>query len=453
MKYHDQPLQYINRYYFHTKTGSDDQYVIILTIICLIGFVPFALWFAVSMLSVVYIYPKVTTLLIKFCLAQLKEVEVLMKKLNKAEDKDIQIEKISVDENGKRGVYLVELKSDVYEREVAEMAKSNRRYVRKVKNEDNKYMIDLSANKKWKVYDKTLLILSSFLNLALLIFHIFSVNETTKYDDNVFQSQLINYTVVPSSAVVIIGTYLLAIILPCFLVCKFCKAGFDTKFVKENACLLLTAILITVNIIHLVCYFMPYMLLAFVYNPIQTVVVYLLIGITIFGVYLLLYILNRCLAMCTRPSDSHPVDFCFSFYKRRLDLHTSNHDFITFYTRMLYYRHATKPKEDKCKAIFYVIYFYLLIGTLAIIVYYVFVINFALTWGSIDDLVKENLVPPLLIGFLTYFVLKPSYKQAKQKIKPEDESHIPKMLESCEGNIQCEVKDNNNDIYPHTTTV
>ena len=43
MEYHDQPLQYINRNYFHTKTKGDDHYDVIFNIITLMGFLPLAL--------------------------------------------------------------------------------------------------------------------------------------------------------------------------------------------------------------------------------------------------------------------------------------------------------------------------------------------------------------------------------------------------------------------------
>ena len=78
-------------------------------------------------LSVIYIYPKINTLLIKLSLARLKEVEALMKKLKKAKDEDIKVEDFPADnvddEDDYDGVYLVELKSDVYKGELSEMAR------------------------------------------------------------------------------------------------------------------------------------------------------------------------------------------------------------------------------------------------------------------------------------------------------------------------------------------
>ena len=53
-----------------------------------------------------------------------------------------------------------------------------------------------------------------------------------------------------------------------------------------------------------------------------------------------------------------------------------------------------------------------------------------LTLGTLNDFEAiQNLVPPLLIAVLTYFVVKPTYKQAKQKMNLDEEIRIEKLLE------------------------
>ena len=72
--------------------------------------------------------------------------------------------------------------------------------------------------------------------------------------------------------------------------------------------------------------------------------------------------------------------------------------------------------------------------------------------GSFNDFgVIQNLVPPLLIGLLTYFVVKPTYIKTKQRFNLDSDGQIAKMLleEYCKEAIQHEIhhkeiKDDNN---------
>ena len=322
MAYHDQPLQYISKYYFRTKAGGDDHYDVIYTIMSLMGALPFALWIGFIMLAIVFIFPQVSTLVIKLSLAKLKKVEICMKKLSKAGN-EVKILKLTEGEN-ENGVYLVELKSTVYEQELSEMIKTNGAYV---KDECKKYMIDLSASNKWRIREMPLLCLSIFLNIALFAFHIFSTVEIIKYRNDVLQSHqdsgndhsssLIAITL---SFITIVVTYISGVIISVY---RLCKEGFDTKSLvvskstKEPLNLrTLAAMFVTMNIIHIVCYFMPYMLLAFIYNPLQTCVTYLALGLYVLCAYLLFWILEHC---------------CISLIKL-FNSHTTDHEFLTFYT-------------------------------------------------------------------------------------------------------------------------
>ena len=421
---YDQSLQYINRHYFRTKTKGDEHYDIIFNIITLMGFMPLALWIVFIVLSVGYIYPK-----IKLLLPRLKEVEVLMKKLKKAEDKDIEVKKVPVDdenENDNRDVYLVELKSDVYKSELSEIARTNGAYVRKVnikaKNEDNKYMIDLSASSKWKVEEIPLLCLSIFLNGTLFAFHILSALDLIKYGNDVLLSdQDLNVVTITFSLFVVVITYILAVGRSVY---GYYQGGSDSrssvlaaKSVKVKALNFrkLAAISITVNAIHLVCYFLPYMLLAFIYNPLQTCFTYLGLGLLIICIYLLFLIFTYCCtSICTKFSDS------------------STHDFLGFY------KTCTPRYRKTINDLFsYMGYFLLSLGILLVTIYFSAVIIYVLTLGSLNDFeVIQNLVPPLLIGVLTYAVVKPTYKQAKQVINLDDESRIEKFLKNHKENTK-----------------
>ena len=74
----------------------------------LMGALPFELWIGFIMLAIVFIFPQVSTLLIKLSLAQLKEVEIYIKELQKAKNEDVQVTEYEY-KKGEQGVYLVEL--------------------------------------------------------------------------------------------------------------------------------------------------------------------------------------------------------------------------------------------------------------------------------------------------------------------------------------------------------
>ena len=57
MEYHDQLLQYINRYYFRTKTEGDDHYDVIYDIMSLMGALPLGLGTGFIMLAIIFVVP------------------------------------------------------------------------------------------------------------------------------------------------------------------------------------------------------------------------------------------------------------------------------------------------------------------------------------------------------------------------------------------------------------
>ena len=192
MEYHDQPLHYINRYYFRTKTEGDDHYDVIYTILFLMGALPVGLWIGFMMLAIIFVAPQVSTLLLnlKLSLVQLKkkkkEVENYMEELNKPENSNVKVTNLTEGKNENSGqkVHLIELKSlsTVHKQKLLKMTKTNGAYVRKVKGE---YIIDLSASNKWEIHEIPLLCLSVSLNIALFAFHILSAVEIIKYGNDV----------------------------------------------------------------------------------------------------------------------------------------------------------------------------------------------------------------------------------------------------------------------------
>ena len=366
MEYHDQPLQFINKYYFHAKTKGDEHYDLVYNIITLLGFLPFPLWIVFIVLCDIYVYPKINSFL--EALPQFKK------------DKDI---------------LLYELP---------------------------------------KIEEIPLLCLSIFLNGSLLAFHILSAVDLLEYGNDVLQSdQDLNVVTITLSLFVVFVTYILAVGKSVY---GFYKGCFESKKAADNKPAKSVkvkskapkfrrsaAMSITVNAVHLVCYFLPYMLLAFIYNPLQTCFTYLALGLLIICIYLLFWIYTRCCTLfCTKFLDSSTNDSSINNSSTN-DSSTSDSstgdsstgdsstdDFLGFN------KISAPDKNNQCSLIIQCIAcVFLSLGILLIAIYFSAVIIYVLFLGSLNDFeVIQNLVPPLLIAVLTYLVVKPTYKQAKQ---------------------------------------
>ena len=55
MEYHDQPLQYINRYYFQIKIEEDEHYDTISIIMNMMAVLPLAIFFTFFLVAIRYI--------------------------------------------------------------------------------------------------------------------------------------------------------------------------------------------------------------------------------------------------------------------------------------------------------------------------------------------------------------------------------------------------------------
>ena len=138
------------------------------------------------------------------------------------------------------------------------------------------------------------------------------------------------------------------------------------------------------------------------------------------GAYLLYWIINYCITSYIRLFNSHTT------------VRALIGGFLKFYAPQSYTEDSEsvdgndiRPLYCICIFMFYIVFFCLGTGMVLAIVYFSAAIIYVLTLGSLNDFeVIQNLVPPLLIGVVTYFVFKPTYKQAKQKINLDDVSRI-----------------------------
>ena len=122
--------------------------------------------------------------------------------------------------------------------------------------------------------------------IGLLVVHIFSIVRLLEYGNKVLSS---NYTflsithAVCSLLAVIIGFSLSVI----FLVIKILRSKRGDKNNKKWY-LMLPAAVISVNIFYLGCYFLPYMLLAFIHDPLQSIFTYLTVVFFALSTYLII---------------------------------------------------------------------------------------------------------------------------------------------------------------------
>ena len=327
MKYNGQSLEFINRYYFKIKGKGSDNYETIVSIMRVTVVFPLTLLIVFTHLVTIYIYPK---------------LNILIKK--HLEDKN-------VNEN------------DV---------------------EDSKHL-------GLKIASIRALALTCFLlNLAFVVFHIISVTEYIQYGNEV----LFNHNSVTASndhqaipmyhAVLSLIPIAIALLYAtfAFLLKNRHNQNADINSIHSingigdiaGRCIenpMPAAELLAANIIYIGSYFMPYMLLAFIHDPLQTSFIYLVVTAFIVCGYL------TGLTLCGFASDKIKL-----------------------------------------------LYLALSLATAASVVYFLVIIIYILTLGNFHDFEAiQNLLLPLVIGFLSLFIFKPVYKQLKARAQHTKDSN------------------------------
>ena len=267
----------------------------------------------------------------------------------------------------------------------------------KVKNDQNKYKIDLS---KWRIHMKQLLVASILLNLGLLAVHILSVHALIIYSNDVFlQSDLdSSYAFNITSLLALFITYPGAVI-------YYCTEDRKSEEKKNDKYISITAMSITINVIYLGYHFMPYMLLAFIYHPLQAFVTYLLLLFYVLPTmyFILVFVKHACKRCCRSQrcckSQGNQENDKLSEEQKALNV-------LVGYSPFLF----------------------------SIFVYFTIVIIYILTSGNFSDFeVIGNVIPSLLIAMFTYLVVNVK-KQAKQKFnlgwKVQDHEENSGILET-----------------------
>ena len=204
-----------------------------------------------------------------------------------------------------------------------------------------------------------------------------SVDSEGNYNDTSTDDQFFPILYVASS---FIPTIVYIVLIAMFIVatCKRCFLLVDSDD-DEDAYECLGAFLqhsIGAFLVYLGFYFLPYMILAFINDPIQTTFIYMIAASFILCVYLLTY---------------------SSF----------------FYVILLFEDYV--DKDNKCKEIMIrSSYATFALGSGLSIAYFLIILIFVITLGNFHNFhAVENLTLPIIIALITLFVFKPSYKLIK----------------------------------------
>lgn len=156
---------------------------------------------------------------------------------------------------------------------------------------------------------------------------------------------------------------------------------------------------------------MPYMLLAFIYNPVQTSVFYITLPIYILCGYLLIWLM-----------ESRYYDTCIKYHLHEKILKANCTCKIKIFQKFSLENH---PKiRSLC---YFLLKGYVVCGIIYVVVFFSIIFIYILTLGSFSDFEgAQSLVLPLVIAILTYFVVNPIYKYLKEGYDSDNSSNTPK---------------------------
>ena len=244
--------------------------------------------------------------------------------------------------------------------------------------------------------------------IGFSVFHFFSVIRFKQYGDEVLSSEdhietmLLIYSIF-SPTIFYIGFVLSAIILTAIILTKKAKEKEENgnKEKKENKneekkenrneekkeneneekkekgnkewLLMMTAAVISMNFIYVGCYFLPYMLWAFIHNPFLTIFTHAMLVLVIVCLYLICLAIWRLVKLCCKKCKNDNGD------------------------------KATKILNTMS-------FFCMALGITSSVVIFLYVSTYIITLGRFGDFEElNNLAPSLLIAVLGLFLLKPVY--------------------------------------------
>ena len=359
MEYHDQPLQFINNYYFHSKTESDEHYNTVLKIFEEMSYLNFMLFAATLFLSVAYFLPKINIIMQKLLKTQIHQLELKIQ---------IQQRKECYNNNSSNS-------NDDSSNGNSSNKNSSKRKGKKVKS-PNEVALELGStgedkHKKMEsrinhtqdgkyqqnVYILSIFVTSACINLLLLVFHIVSYIEIFHYFSEVQSGN--------SSRVFVTVVTIQFVIMGGIISFGFCSLLCDDGMI----CASLVTTSLVVNIIYILSCYMPYMLLAFIYDPLQASATYL--GLVIFTV-------TFYVVLCT--VESKYLEGILKILKITCPCDNK--------LKHCYKKIRPKIKLDTIRAVL----------VAAVIVFFARLFYYMVTWGSFDDLkVAQHVSFPLVL--------------------------------------------------------
>ena len=338
MEYHDQPLQFISNHFFQVKSKGDAKYEIIVCMIKALTYLPLTLMPFISCLTIIYICPWISWHLNQYSEVNEKDEFFQIKQLPQA---DMQLMQTKIAKN-------------------------------------------------WKTLHLICLFLTSFVvNMILIELHIYSATKFIEYGNEILHEDEFlfgptGYHYLPylhaTLSYLLIGTLLtLAIGYSIFSICKRKKSIFITTS-------------ISVNIIYILCYFFPSMLLAFIHDPLLTIFTFFMAIFGIAFIYALIWSFG-------------------------LNILTNTVRKLIPYTWL--------PFKG-------LIYSIIALTVAYSIIFLLVLINGVIELGSFSDFqaLQNDMILPLLVGLLSLFILKPAHKYASRYTKIK----LSKMVEDEERN-------------------
>ena len=250
--------------------------------------------------------------------------------------------------------------------------------------------------KKELIQKNTLVFTSIGISIVFFIIHVISIAKFIQYGDKVLNRKAY-HNIIPivhgvlSLSAILTGLVLSQIMLYCNY-SKITKDGngdIDVSHLQRKddyKALRFPIAVISLNIIYVGCYFLPYMLLAFIHNPLLTAFTYLMDALLILFIYLV----------------------CLGFW------HLYN-----------FKKHKTYDKDIKCaKFLSHLLYFGMTWTAAFAIIMFLFAITYIISLGSFNDFEElKSLAPSLMLAVVGAVLLKPVCGAMLEKFKGDSTKH------------------------------
>ena len=424
-KYHNDPLQFVNKHYFQTKSSMiDENYKAIFIIMWFITVLPLILTCAVSPLTALNLYPIVFRVMPG--------------------------NKITVNSKFYPHVNMTQLH-----------AKKKKYYIK-------------------VIHLRPFMFANVGITIGFLVVHIYSMIRFIQYGDEVLSSNDSKGHPLPlihaalSLLAVIVGI-VLSITISVIRSKRIREDGnfkaiedgrmaakselsdnekkHNEKKHNEKKQLTLIATLISINIIYIGCYFMPYMILAFIHDPLITIFTYIMVVLFMVCIYLIclgvwrIYKLYKKYHKNKKDTEGNNENTegnnentegnnkntegnnentegnneNTEGNNENTEENNENTEENNENTEEDKEQHKKKLKVAKLFDTF--LYLFTAWGIASSIIIFVFATIYIITLGSFDDFQQlQSLTPSLLIAVLGLFLLKPTYNIVSKQLKTDDES-------------------------------